>query len=255
MNRPYVYLFVVASVDGRISPGPNKTMNDPVDEGLETLFGDAKYWDKISDTLKNIHSPQVWMEGSNLLVKEDEKLRNLPPFNEDSPSLYRDFLPDNVVHNPKRKGWLAIVDGRGRCRSGYKGEEERPMIHFVSKSTPPEYLAFLQRENIPYLVAGEKKVDLKEILQKLKTKLKVETVFTTSGGKLSGALIRAGLLDEINIGFNPAVIGGYKTPSLFSSPDIDPPKIMPTRLELIDYTVEKNLGYVWLRYKVINSKE
>jgi hypothetical protein len=60
--------------------------------------------------------------------------------------------PYIVVHRPDHRVWLVVVDGRGRLRTGYKGTESpgNHMLHLVSHGAPAEYLAFLQREKIPY---------------------------------------------------------------------------------------------------------
>jgi 2,5-diamino-6-(ribosylamino)-4(3H)-pyrimidinone 5'-phosphate reductase len=119
----------------------------------------------------------------------------------------------------------------------------------VAHQTPVEYLAYLQREKIPYLVAGEERVDLHAALEKLGAQLGVTCVVSTAGGKLNGALLRAGLVDEISIEFFPAVIGGFETPSLFDSPALKPDE-WPTRLKLISAQVQVE-GRVGLRYEVV----
>ena len=100
----------------------------------------------------------------------------------------------------------------------------------VANQTPSEYLAYLQRENMPYLVAGEDRVNLKLVLEKMKSLLQVTSVLSTSPGKLGGALLRAGLIDEVNILFIPTLIGGSETPTLFESPELKPNE-WPTGLE------------------------
>jgi len=123
----------------------------------------------------------------------------------------------------------------------------------VANQTPPECLAYLQKETIPYLVAGEERVNLKLALEKMKSLLGVACVMSTSPGKLGGALLRAGLMDEINILFIPAIVGGFDTPSLFESPELKPNE-WPTRLKLISAQVLAD-GRVWLRYHVIPEQE
>jgi riboflavin biosynthesis pyrimidine reductase len=86
-------------------------------------------------------------------------------------------------------------------------------------------------------------------VEKLESKLGVTGIISTAGGKLTGALLRAGLVDEVNVEFFPALIGGFDTPSLFDSPALRPDQT-PTRLELISAQVQTT-GHVWLRYRVI----
>ncbi len=251
MERPHVSLYVSASIDGRITLAPNRTMFD-MDE-RDSSLGTEEEWEKFSERMEEIYEPGVWMDGSNMLVKEGAELRELEEYDGDPENLYEDFLPNDVIEDPDRKGWLAVVDGRGRVRGGYKGEEDKHIIHLVSHGVHPDYLAFLRENDIPYLIAGEDRVDLRKVLEKLSSKLEVENVITSSGGKLSGALLGKGLLDEINIRFNPVIIGGFETPSLFDSPELEKDE-WPEDLEFIDGNMEDD-GHIWVRYRVKKRSE
>ena len=83
----------------------------------------------------------------------------------------------------------------------------------------------------------------------MKAQLGVECVLSTGGGRLNGALLRAGLVDEVNVEFLPALIGGTDTPSLYDSPRIGPDE-QPAHLKLISCQVQAK-GRVWLRYEVV----
>ena len=91
-------------------------------------------------------------------------------------------------------------------------------------------------------------MDLGEALLKMKALLGVECVLSTGGGRLNGALLRASLIDEVNVEFLPALIGGVDTPSLFDAPSLGPDEAV-TQLELISCQVQAG-GRVWLRYAV-----
>jgi len=239
-----------------MSLGPNRTgFEDMGDERWQAILASNETGDEATRRLEYLHKPQVFLEGSGSFVRQGDDLRPLPPFEGDPKMLYQDYLPDAIIHGPGHHGWFAAVDGRGRLRGGVKefeGWAGWHVLHLVSCGVPPEYLAHLQREEIPYLIAGEQRVDLKRVMEKLKTRLGVECVVSTAGGKLNGALLRAGLVDEINIEFLPAVIGGFETPSLFDSPELKPDE-WPTRLELISAQV-RAAGQVWLRYEVVQEQ-
>jgi len=255
MTRPRVVIHAVASIDGRMSLGPNRTGFDDVgDERWQAIWSSGESGDERLRRLEHLHRPQVFLEGSGSFVREGDDLAPLPPYEGDSQPLYEDYLPEATVQGPAHRGWFAVVDGRGRLRSGVKEFDGWPgwrVLHLVSYGVPPEYLAYLQREGVPYLIAGESRVDLERILQKLAARLRVECVVSTAGGRLNGALLRAGLVDEINIEFLPGVIGGLNTPSLFDSPDLEPDE-WPTRLKLLAAQVEAS-GRVWLRYQTIRD--
>ena len=143
------------------------------------------------------------------------------------------------------RGWIKDGGIFGKAWQGYH------LLVWTGHHTPPEYLAYLQAEDIPYLVAGEGWVALDLALKKMKSLLGVTCLLSTAGGKLNGALLRAGLVDEINVEFLPAIIGGFETPSLFDSPALGPDE-WPIQLKLISCQVLAG-GRVWLRYQVVQK--
>lgn len=255
-GRPYIYLTVSASADGRISKGSNLTMWEEMADTralVEDKAGGVIY-EEVEKKLRSIYKPQVDMLGSNSLVKIGQALKQLPPYDGDPKSVYQDFLPEEVINSQSHLGWLLAVDGQGRLRSGWQGGNPRGwyMLRSVSYSVPAEYLSFLQAKKIPYLIAGEKQVDLKIIMGKLKSKLGITCLRTSAGGKLAGALLRLGLLDEINIVSSPYLVGGVDTPTLFDSSDLKSGESL-TFLKLVTIQV-KTTGHIWTRYQVIHEK-
>ncbi|MBM4461590.1 MAG: deaminase [Chloroflexi bacterium] len=255
MNRPKVVVLSEVSVDGRLAVSRDRLL----------LYGDER-WNAIAtpgqvnvfELLRSIHKPEATLEGSGSFVRDVEEPQ--PWLGQEtghsSESLYSDFLPEAVLHRPGHRGWFTAVDGRGRIRWLYKEYLDEawkgwwPLV-WVSHSTPAEYVAYLRREEIPYLVAGQERVDLGAALEKMKSALGVTCVLSTAGGRLNGALVRAGLVDEVNIQFLPAIIGGFDTPSLFDAPNLKADEL-PTRLNLISAQVETG-GRVWLRYEVVRE--
>ncbi len=254
MTRPKVVLYVGASVDGRITLGANTTMFDLYKQPeLYAMLFSHEEWARFSQAVFELHRPDMFLEGCNMLVAENQEPTPLPAFEGDPAELYRDFLPADIVDRPQRKTWTSVVDGRGRFRNGYTADCDDPetyMVHLTTETAPPEYLAFLRGRNIPYLIEGRGRVDLPAIFVKAKEKLGVNTIATSSGGRLSGALIRASLLDEINILLSPLVIGGYSIPTLFASPEPVWPDILPNKLQLLEVKNFIN-DKLWLRYRVL----
>ena len=123
LNRPYIYISLAASADGRISKGPNLTMWEEMADtrAQEEDNAGRPIGEEIGKSLRSIYKPQADMVGSNSLVKTEEFLAQLPPFEGDPKVLYQDFLPNDVVNRPDRLGWLIVVDGQGRIRSGWEG--------------------------------------------------------------------------------------------------------------------------------------
>lgn len=251
MVRPRVVIYAEASLDGRITVAPDALL----------LFGDER-WPSPGEpnpSLKRVletHSPQAMLEGSGSFVLPDAVSTPLPAADLPAAELYTDYVPEDVARRAAFKGWFVVADARGRVRWTYTGEPGREapgsegwhLLVLTSQSTPAEYLAYLRREHVPYLIAGSGRVDLETALRKLLARLGVECVLCTSPGKLGGALLRAGLVDEIDILWLPIVVGGKNTPSLFECPDLKTGE-WPTKLSLISSGTLPD-GHVWLRYRV-----
>lgn len=250
MDRPKVVVYQVAALDGRLTLAPGYLLLDPGPR-WQAVAGTSDISDVAHRWLASTHEPGATLEGSGSLVRDGDVPGPLPPFEGDLEALYRDHLPGALIERMGHRRWFVVVDGRGRVRWLYKETEDDHLLVLACRHTPPEYLAYLQREDIPYLVAGQERVDLALALAGLKSRLGVACVLSTAGGRLNGALLRAGLVDEINVAFYPAVIGGRGTPALFDAPPLGADE-WPVPLRLISSHVQAD-GGVWLRYEVVRE--
>jgi 2,5-diamino-6-(ribosylamino)-4(3H)-pyrimidinone 5'-phosphate reductase len=146
---------------------------------------------------------------------------------------------------------LAITDSRGRVRhwvalsqAGYW----RGMVALTSRATPVEYLEYLRERQVEIVVAGEVRVELGEALSVLNTRFGVQVVRVDSGGTLNGALLRAGLVDEVSVLVSPHLVGGLSPRSIFRAPDLESAgDVIPLKLAHLE---RLDGGVVWLRYEV-----
>lgn len=242
--RPRIVTHNAASVDGRLSISPDVLLM--FDERWPTFSGST-----YGDIQRRLH-PDVLLEGSGSFVTAAHEPDPLPLPAETAEVLLTDFLPADVVARAAR-GWLTVVDSRGRIRWLYKeypGEQWRGwhVLVLVSAATPLAYLSYLRREQVPYLVVGEERVDLPLAMSTLTRLLGARTVVSTAGGRLNGALLRAGLVDEIEVEVVPIAVGGTTTPALFTAADLAPDDA-PRPLRLIE-AIPRSGGRVLLRYAV-----
>ncbi|MDQ0374735.1 RibD family protein [Cellulomonas humilata] len=214
-TRPRVVLSVTATVDGRVSLGrEERLLDDDVDRRWRSIWPpDVEELLARRATAIERLQPTAVLEGSGTFVAGTAGPVELP---DTDGQAWTDFVPHRT---PK---WFVVVDGRGRVPWSHKGDAITSLLVLVSRSTPSTYLAHLRREEIPYLVVGTARVDLELALIRLREVLGVECVVAESGGGLNGALLDAGLVDELHVLTVPGLVGGLSTPSIMDGPERRP---------------------------------
>lgn len=155
---------------------------------------------------------------------------------------------------PPPEKWLPLLvvpDSHGRVRSwatllssGYW----RAGVALITRSTPNDYRAYLDRVRVSTIVAGTDKVDLTAALLELADRFGVRRVRVDSGGTLNGALLRAGLVTQVSVLLHPVMVGGTSCRSMFRAPDLATPEGL-VRLGEPQVEVQPG-GVLWLRYPV-----
>ncbi|WP_427892818.1 RibD family protein [Kribbella sp. GL6] len=248
-ERPRVVVSAGASADGKVALARDALlMRPPSSELWAALTPKASEAVDVIDVLRAQYGCNAFLEGSGSLVAEDETSAELPAYDGDVDGLYEHFLPPDIVgqESPPHM-WFTVVDSRGRVRWTEKHENWDALV-LVSRATPADYLAYLRRERICYLVTGDDHVDLPAAITAMGTELGITCVLSTAGGGLNGALLRADLIDELYVTVLPALIGGLGTPSVADGPPlaIGAPA---TRLELLSVHADTG-GTVRLHYAV-----
>ena len=141
---------------------------------------------------------------------------------------------------------MVVVDSRGRFR-GYRSVMEfgawRKAIALCTPSTPKDHLEYLARAGVESFCCGEDHVDLGAALDWLSERFAVKVVRVESGGLLNGALLEAGLADEVQLLVHPLLVGPGK--SMYRPPG---PGIVSLRLIESEQFEQ---GAVLLRYEVV----
>jgi 2,5-diamino-6-(ribosylamino)-4(3H)-pyrimidinone 5'-phosphate reductase len=146
---------------------------------------------------------------------------------------------------------LVIPDSRGRIRIWHYLRSLPYWSNWVvlaSERTPKDYLDYLKKRHIDYIVAGEDHVDMKAALEDLCSRYGIKKIRVDSGGTLNGVLFRLGLINEISIIVDPSLVGGTSPRSIFSAPDLKS-KEGVIKLKLISCEKMKN-DNIWLRYEI-----
>lgn len=249
MERPRVITCNVVTVDGRLTlaPGVSLFAGDPRWTALTTTIGDAYAWPR------DLHDPDVLLEGSgSFLAPAAAELLPVTVRPREAGEVEA-FLPPSVCEVPGRR-WFTVVDGRGRVDLTFTEWPDPAWtgwhaLVLTSHAAPASHLELLRERGIPHLVVGDRHVDLPSALDLLAQRLGVRTVVCTGGGRLGGALLRHGLVDEIDLEVLPAAVGGRGTPALFDAAPLGPDE-QPAALELLDAQPHDG-GLLRLRYRVL----
>lgn len=246
--RPRVVLTTTASVDGRVTLTHSERLLDagvsarwraawPTD--VEQLVERRRRW------IEDHYAPTVVLEGSGTFVAAD----GTSPYADCSAvhahQLYTDHPPRRTPH------WFAVVDGRRRIDWQFIGDEETSLLVLVCRTTPAGYLKHLRELGVGYLVAGAETVDLRQALERLSAAVGARTVIADGGGGINGALLRAGLIDEVQVITFPALVGGLSTPSFVDGAPL-PPGDSPVSLRPLGLE-QGDKGSIWARYEVVRQ--
>ncbi|MFB3113796.1 MAG: 2,5-diamino-6-(ribosylamino)-4(3H)-pyrimidinone 5'-phosphate reductase [Nitrosopumilaceae archaeon] len=181
-SRPHIILSAGISVDGKIA----------------TKTGDSNLSSKI-DKIR-VHKLRSIVDailiGQNTLRRDDPIL--------------------SVRYAKGRNPIRIILDSRGKISSKskiIKTCNKIPTILAVSKNISNKNLQRLKKYPLEIIIAGENKVNLKQLLKQLE-KRKIKKLLLEGGGTVNWEFIKQGLFDEIIVTVTPFLIGGTKSISL-----------------------------------------
>ncbi len=229
MDRPITTLFMLESLDGKISSGNNDTLDadrdwckiDGVKEGLQ------QYYDIEANT--DLYSLNTGRVMAKIGVNERKELHEKVDV--------RFIIIDNKPHlNENGINYLC---------------------HWVEKlilvTTNPNHIAFSLKdkyENLDIMFYND--LDLNKLLIDIKEKYNAERVTIQSGGSLNGLFLRENLIDYVNIVIAPLLVGGRDTSTLIDGEAISKVEELNKlkALELLECN-KLNNSYVQLIYKVV----
>ena len=191
MNRCKVICHMMVSIDGKID---GKFMDEPQSDPVGDYYEDWKN-----------NNGKAWGNGSNTHAK-------FFGYHEVDYSVYDTSsidYSDYVIIDDERN-YIVTFDTKGKCNWNtntvdYFGISRNLMV--LSKQARKEYLAHLQALNIPYIFAGEDKIELSVALEKLKNLFGIDTLVMCGGAVINGAFLKDDLVDEISHVVAPYVEG------------------------------------------------
>jgi 5-amino-6-(5-phosphoribosylamino)uracil reductase len=160
-------------------------------------------------------------------------------------------LPRAAHVASRSTGVLAIaVDPSGKLRYGRDNIDGDHIVAILAETVSDSYLAELRADGVSYLFAGPDGSDLALALATLRRDFGVGSLLLEGGGRINGAFLKAGLIDEMSIVVCPAIDGLSGVPSIFDY--VGEANERPADGWSLRHFATETLegGYVWLRYAV-----
>jgi 2,5-diamino-6-(ribosylamino)-4(3H)-pyrimidinone 5'-phosphate reductase len=230
--RPYVICHMCTSIDGKIIGDrwgklPGYKNESALFENTAASFGIG-----------------AWLVGTTTMDEFDGPKIRLP-------RAHKTFVRRDHIANKKAKSFGIGADAKGvlRFRENEVGGDH--VVLLVTEQVSNDYLAHLQTAGVSYFFCGKKQIDLPTALRKLNRAFKLKKLMLQGGGAFNGAMLRAGLVDEISHLTVPVADGGVGIASMFDIPG-KPPAKAAANLRLLS---RKQLpgGVIWARYRVTDK--
>jgi 2,5-diamino-6-(ribosylamino)-4(3H)-pyrimidinone 5'-phosphate reductase len=230
MTRPRVTIYNEISLDGRING---------FDQDVGRYYRLGFRWRSDAILMGSVTAqafgPAEPADQQTRRVPAPERLPVVPGF-------------EDLVYEPRPL--LVVPDSRGRVRNWTHALAQPwygAIVVLTSRVTPPDYLQYLNRRGIAHLTAGDDQIDLSAALELLQARYSVKSVRTDCGGLLNGALLAAGLVDEVAVIINPSLAASPRSQSFVTLPHGVSTVTLPLALREVD---RLNDGAVWLHYDV-----
>jgi len=228
--RPYVICHMCTSIDGKI-----------IGHRWGKMPG-YKHESELFETTAASFGIGAWMVGTTTMDEFDGPKIKLRHAKTRIPR--RDF-----IGNKTAKSFGIGADARGVLRFQKNEVGGDHVVLLVTNRVSDDYLAHLQSAGVSYLFCGQRKIDLKLALQKLSRAFKLRKLMLQGGGKFNGAMLAAGLVDEISHLTVPVADGGAGVASMFDIPGKAPAKAA-AKLHLWSHKMMPG-GVIWARYRVV----
>ena len=225
MNRPVTTLFMLMSVDGKISTGATDDLD--VDKDFPRIAG-------LREGL-----PQYY---------EIEQTTDLWSLNS---GRVQAKIGVNTKETPnKTPVSFVIIDNRHLDRQGirYLSALAKELVLVTTNRQHPAFQ--MEEENLHIIYQEE--LSLGGLLEKLKTEYGCERITIQSGGTLNGIFLREKLFDDLDIVVAPVLIGGKDTATLIDGDSLRSQSQLSQLgvLKLQECVVLEN-SYLRLRYEVV----
>ena len=228
MNRPFVFINVAMTADGKIDTSARRgaAISSPRDkERVDKLRAE-------SDAV---------MVGGRTLLDEDPKLTVR------SEALRAERVARGLSANPMKVG--VVSEASIESHAKFLREGEARVVIFTTNRTSKDKLDLLRSHGVEVFVHAGGRVDLTEMMQTL-AELGVKRLMVEGGATLNFELLRLGLVDEVYAFVAPMIFGGESAPTLAAGAGLERGAAIP--LKMMDVETWDD-GGVLLKYLIVRS--
>lgn len=232
MDRPITTVFLIESVDGKISTGDTDSLD--VDRDFPKIVGVKEgllqYYDLEQKTdLVSVNSGRVQ-------AKIGVNKKDIDSVQKSDVSF---VMIDNKPH----------LDATG---TEYFAKKSRILYVITTNKNHPAYELSKRYDNI-HILHYKDTIDFTDAFVKLKMVYGIEKMTIQTGGTLNAQFLRLGLIDYVSLVIAPCLIGGSNTQSLIGGESLHTAETLSQikALELLE-AQQLHHSYIHLRYKVLH---
>ena len=225
MNRPYTFINVAATADGKIDTFERR--------------GAA-----VSSARDKARVDELRAGADAILVGGKTLLEEQPKLTVKSEALREDRVRRGLSPNPIKVGVVSAADIP--LESDFIKAGPARVVIFTTSQTSISQLEALRARGVEVFVDDEPRVDLKKMLQTLND-LGVQRLMVEGGGTVNFELLRLGLVDELTIYLAPMLFGGDGSPTLAAGTGLTRSEAIPLKLSNVERQED---GGVLLRYLI-----
>ncbi len=227
MDRPVTTLFMLMSVDGKISTGATDDLD--VDKDFPQIAG----------VREGLHQYYEIEQTTDLWTLNSGRVQAK--------------IGANTKKTPNRTPVsFVVIDNKHLDENGirYFCALSKNFVLVTSNAGHPAF--HIEESNLHIIY--QKKLSLKDALIKLKSEYGCERITIQTGGTLNGLFLREKLFDYVDIVVAPVLVGGKDTSTLIDGKSLLSQRELPQLgvLKLQECVVLEN-SYLRLRYEVIHG--
>ena len=225
MNRPFVFINVAMTADGKIDTFQRKGAAISSQRDKERV-----------DQLR-AESDAVMVGGKTLLVED-------PKLTVKSEALRAERVARGLSPNPIKVG--VVTKAELGSHSKFLHEGGARVVIFTTQQTSNEQLASLRAQGVEVFVHAGARVDLEQLMRTL-PELGIERLMVEGGATLNFELLRLGLVDEVSAYIAPLIFGGEKAPGVVAGSGLERSAALPLKLIHVENWDD---GGVLLKYRL-----